>query len=134
MVKSTNNKSKLSEEAHDLATEKFKCSYVETSAKFDVNVDTIFSKIIEQIQAESDEIQDQLNLMNRQNSSISLIRRFSLINPNLIEKSRRFSAPNVGQIVLPKEKNKPVKSQSGKTTPVHTPTTCRKKQKNCVLS
>ena len=133
MVNST-NKSKLSEEAHDLATEKFKCSYVETSAKFDVNVNTIFSKIIELILAESEEVQDQLNLMNRQNSSISLIRRFSLINPNLIEKSRRFSAPNVGQIVLPKVKNKIAKSQSGKTSPNHTSSTCRKKQKNCVLS
>jgi hypothetical protein len=117
--------------AHDLAVETFNCAYIESSAKYDVNVSKIFSKIIELIITTSDDTHDQLE--NRRNSLLSFVRRLSNIHLTNLEKSRSFSEPNVvSKISLPEKlkiSNKNSKSRHGKCSPC-----TRKKPKTCSIS
>ena len=129
------DKSFLSEQAHLVAVESFNCPYIESSAKYDVNVKKIFSKTIDLILSFNEE--DNMDASARRNSSISIVRRLSLINGNQ-KISRRFSLPAVAQQNKSSFLNKNKKSssngknsakESGKNTP-----NSRKKQKNCSIS
>ncbi len=127
------NKSNLSEEAHTIAVENFKCPYIESSARYDVNIKKIFSKTFELILADNEDNADQ---SNRRNSSISIVRRLSLIHGNFNSVSRRFSLPTVGQNNLTinnkdnkKSYGKTNAKESGKNTP-----NSKRKQKNCSIS
>ncbi len=115
--------------AHDLAVDTFNCAYIESSAKYDVNVSKIFSKIIELIITMSDDTHDQLE--SRRNSLLSFVRRLSNIHLTHLEKSRSFSEPNVVSKIPEKLKNsnKNSKSRHGKCSPC-----TRKKPKTCSIS
>ena len=136
----------ISEKADSLASDAFKCKYVETSAKNNVNVTKMFNMIVELILKELEEIRESassqsLNVTNRRNSSISFVRRISVgACGKLSETSRRYSEPAVGENpVLSQTSKKPKKStcQSGKESikDSSTPTSSsRRKQKHCIIS
>ena len=138
----------ISEKADLLATDTFKCKYVETSAKNNVNVTKMFNMIVELILKELEEIRESassqsLNVTNRRNSSISFVRRISVgACGKLSEQSRRYSEPAVGEHPVKnnqtsKKPKKGTASQSGKESikDSSTPTSSsRRKQKHCIIS
>jgi hypothetical protein len=84
-----------------LSQDLFKCSYFETSAKDDKNVQDCFSKIIELINENVEAIARQEFLSqinsNRRNSTMSFVRRISIsTSPKRNMLARRYSEPAVG--------------------------------------
>lgn len=125
----------MSEQAQELADEFFKCPYIESSSKNNINVSEIFTKIFDKIFTEQEELQEQNANTNRRNSSISFVRRFSSMSTvNNIDRSRIFSAPNVAHIVDADGKSELNSDGIGKTS-LGILNSLRKRQtKNCVIS
>lgn len=128
-------KTDISEQAQELADEFFKCPYIESSAKTNINVSEIFTKIFDKIFTEQEELQEQNANTNRRNSSISFVRRFSSMSTvNNIDRSRIFSAPNVTHIVDAEGKSEMNSDGIGKNS-LGILNSLRKRQtKNCVIS
>lgn len=127
---SNHSNCETSEKAHEMADYLFKCTYIEASAKYKVNISEVFQKIIEQILIEQEEAQVVLDNMNRRRSSLSFVRRFSLISSSNIDRTSRNSAPSVeNKLNFPGQVKNPGSKISGKSTPER-----KKQNKNCVLS
>jgi GTPase SAR1 family protein len=132
----TEKSSAISKKAQSLAQDTFKCLYVESSAKNNINVTKIFNSLVELISKEMQELKqlrDSLNAANsqsRRNSSISLVRRISVSTvAKKNEQSRRFSEPVVNDKINKKNKNGSGKESTNVLTP-----NSRRKQKICTIS
>ncbi len=91
----------LSKHAQSLANDHFKCTYVETSAKNDINVSKAFQTVVELILKKIDE-QNALNAaaanISRRSSTVSFMRRISISLPSKTDVSRRYSDTVVNEI------------------------------------
>jgi hypothetical protein len=127
----------ISEKAQELADDHFKCMYIESSAKNNINVTEIFTKIFDKIFTEQEELQELQN-MNRRSSTISFVRRFSSISTvNNIDRARIFSAPNVSQLNSDyvKRETENFKPESGKNPSGILNTLFKNRaEKKCVIS
>lgn len=146
------NKSDLVSEKFNIIEkdiESFKCVYIESSAKDNLNVSQIFKTVFELILKEIEEIREAMNVannINRRNSSISFVRRISAHNliGHRTDQSRRFSEPvcvdKPPKVDAPKKKKNSLKekdkdkdkdkdSNKESLTP-----TSKRKQKNCIIS
>jgi hypothetical protein len=87
----------LSKQAQSIANDHFKCTYVETSAKNDINVSKAFQAVVELILKKIDE-QNALNAANvsRRSSTVSFMRRISISLP--AKTDRRYSDTVVTEI------------------------------------
>ena len=128
----------VSHNAKEIANESFKCVYIESSAKENINISRIFETAVELILKEIDELKqlkDSLNGSNnvsRRNSSMSFVRRISENASNKRDASRRYSEPavvenNVKNMV--KSKLNCSKESEKSSTP-----NSKRKQKNCIIS
>ena len=85
----------LSKKAASIASDHFKCFYIEASAKDDLNVNKAFATIVELILKKIEELGIGNNI-KRRNSSISMSRRKSCtLNVKQPESPRRFSEPSI---------------------------------------
>ncbi len=119
----------LSKQAHSIANDHFKCTYVETSAKNDINVSKAFQTVVELILKKIDE-QNALNAaanVSRRSSTVSFMRRISISLPAKTDASRRYSDTIVNEI----------KNQNSQQNKKNTNNNNHKKEthkKHCVIS
>jgi 50S ribosomal subunit-associated GTPase HflX len=138
------NRAVINKRANELASDLFKCGYIEASAKENLNVTKIFNSIVDIVYKDMEEMKEALNIqnnVNRRNSSISFVRRISVSTVNRVNLERRFSEPAAQAACSSAKTSGGKKSQkasaSGKDSGKEssTPTsTHKRKQKNCTIS